>query len=77
MRVRFLVPIAGPDWSAGPGEAIDISDAEAEGLVAGGLAVRADDPESVAPDAGSGPLAAALEAPERAVPRRVLPRRAR
>ncbi len=38
MRVRMKTQYAGPGGSAGPGSTIDLEDAEANGLIAGGYA---------------------------------------
>ena len=39
MQVKFLVSVAGSDWSASPGEVVDISDKDAASYIKSGAAV--------------------------------------
>ena len=63
MRVKMKTIYAGPSGSAPPGKVIDLPDAEANALVAGGYAtpVEAPAPAAVPPVAPEAPVETATE----------------
>lgn len=44
MRVKFKSIVAGPEWSAQPGQIVDVTPKEARDFVAGGYAELVDPP---------------------------------
>lgn len=63
MKVKMRTYYAGPSGSCGAGATIDLADAEARGLIAGGYATEVETATAPAPDVA---LEAAAEAAETA-----------
>jgi len=66
MRVRMKTQYAGPGGSAGPGVTIDLEEAEANGLIAGGYAEAVPAAPELAPEPAAAPEAAPVPAIETA-----------
>lgn len=74
MRVLMKTIYAGPNGQAGPGESIELTEAEAAALVAGGYAEAVADSAPVVEQPAAVEVAA-VEQPEKAVVRRNRPRK--